>query len=517
MTIAPITQLTTSSNEDLEMRLRAIADSLEVPASAYEQATNRYNAVGDWLCADDSPLQQYNPRIYAQGSFALGTVIRPYLRTDYDIDAVVLLDGSPRSWTPEGLKNALGDRLRAHKTYKRMLGPEGRRCWTLEYASSNDEPGFHMDLLASVLDAGDDIRAVQRTTTAIAITNRINLKTYNWRESDPKGYAAWFKTRRELERPLSLTEKRAHIERVPEPSARTSLQTAVQLLKRHRDVMFKGREEAPISVIITTLAARAYNGEVSLADAMINVTNGMRARIEWDDKRPIVSNPVRIEENFADRWETEPEKQVAFFDWLEAIERFVEEVANASVEELRGCLTVALGEPVADVAVRKYAAMRSSSAAVQMLASAESFMPTVPSTQAPVSARVPALWQSASHRQPLYWPEMLDGTRLRIKGRVTGGQGARIRQFQDGALLEPGANLQFEALYDERPGDTLYWQIVNTGEAAKRNQQLRGMFEAGGKDKREDSLYFGDHFIECFLIRNEACVARSGPFTVRVR
>ena len=97
----------------------AVRQHLEVPDSAYEAATERHQAVGRWLCADGSPLSQYNPRIYAQGSFALGTVIRPYERSDYDIDAVVQLDGGPSSWTPLDLKQALGDRLRADGKYER--------------------------------------------------------------------------------------------------------------------------------------------------------------------------------------------------------------------------------------------------------------------------------------------------------------------------------------------------------------------------------------------------------------
>ena len=90
-------------------RSRAIADTLEVPESAYTQATERYESVGRWLCADGSPLQEFNPAVFAQGSFALGTVIRPYNRDDYDIDAVVRLDGDVNRWTPKRLKEALGE------------------------------------------------------------------------------------------------------------------------------------------------------------------------------------------------------------------------------------------------------------------------------------------------------------------------------------------------------------------------------------------------------------------------
>lgn len=43
------------------------------------------------------------------------------------------------------------------------------------------------------------------------------------------------------------------------------LQRIVQILKRHRDIMFNGDEDKPISIIITTLASRAYRGETNLS------------------------------------------------------------------------------------------------------------------------------------------------------------------------------------------------------------------------------------------------------------
>lgn len=507
----------TSSESDLELRLRAIAESIEVPDSAYEQAAERYQSVSEWLCKDGSPLQPFKPRIYPQGSFGLGTVTKPWKKRDYDIDAVVQLEGGVTKWTPKELKKALGDRLRANGKYKDMLGLEGRRCWTLEYA--DQEPGFHMDLLPSVLHT-EGAEVAGRTATAIMITNRLTLTSYEWRESDPKGYAAWFRKRMEAER-KRLLEKRASIEQVPEYAVRTSLQATVQLLKRHRDVMFDGDDNAPISIIITTLAARAYQGDANLADSVRKITKGMRAHIEWVGGNPFIRNPVRSEENFADRWVDSPGRQPAFFKWLDDVEVFVDVVERARPEDLEGLLAGALGESTANVAVRKYAAMRRSGTAMRMLADASpSTAKTVTNSaivQAPSAPALPELWRGAFHRQPLRWTERADGTRLRITARVTGGLGARLGAFQDGEPLPVGARLRFETGFDPKTNEELYWQIVNTGKAAERSGQLRGRFEYGSSAKTESTRFPGDHFIECFLIRDGICAARSGPFTVRVR
>lgn len=51
-----------------------IAD-LDVSDSNYEKATNRYNSIADYI--KNSELDSNKPDIYLQGSFKLGTAIKP--------------------------------------------------------------------------------------------------------------------------------------------------------------------------------------------------------------------------------------------------------------------------------------------------------------------------------------------------------------------------------------------------------------------------------------------------------
>src|ERR1700733_204039 len=132
----------------LEALLLAIAETLDVPPSAYEQATERYEAVGDWLCREGSPLRGLRPTVYPQGSISLGTVVRPLNDgDDYDIDAVVELAGPRDTWVPADLKRAVGERLRQSEGYRPMLEAEGGRCRRPRYAGGAGAHGFHMDLL----------------------------------------------------------------------------------------------------------------------------------------------------------------------------------------------------------------------------------------------------------------------------------------------------------------------------------------------------------------------------------
>lgn len=97
---------------------------------------------------------------------------------------------------------------------------------------------------------------------------------------------------------------------------------AIQILKRHRDNMFSKRDNKPISIIITTLAAKAYNGETNLFDALDNILMNMHNFIDTDESgNIIISNPTLPTENFADKWKDNPEKEFAFTEWLRTAQK----------------------------------------------------------------------------------------------------------------------------------------------------------------------------------------------------
>lgn len=102
------------------------------------------------------------------------------------------------------------------------------------------------------------------------------------------------------------------------------LQRVVQILKRHRDMMFNGDEHKPISIIITTLAARAYQKETNILEALLNVVSRMELFIGEENphtgqKMKWISNPVNDEENFADKWTETKAKQDNFYKWLNQV------------------------------------------------------------------------------------------------------------------------------------------------------------------------------------------------------
>ena len=97
-------------------------------------------------------------------------------------------------------------------------------------------------------------------------------------------------------------------------------------------MMFKGDEDKPISIIITTLASRAYNKETDIVEALTNVVNSMEDYIlekyspEHGRNIKLVANPVNEEENFADKWPDTQLKQDNFYKWLEEVKTDVNNI-----------------------------------------------------------------------------------------------------------------------------------------------------------------------------------------------
>ncbi len=365
--------MTVTITKQAEAYLEALAKALEIPPSRYEQAEKSYKSVGEWLHREDSSVKAHDPDVFVQGSFRLGTVIKPQSDDEqYDIDSVCSLSILNKSdLSQAALKELLGKEIKLYRKSKSIEKEvhEGRRCWRLEYA---DGAQFHMDIVPSIPN-GNDQRSLlearnldaQFADTAIAITDNevpeYQEITDDWPRSNPRGYAEWFKSRMGevfiRRREQILNEMRAEdvtasVEDIPTYRVRTPLQSAIMILKRHRDMMFtEDPTDKPISIIISTLAAHAYQDEETIGYALLSILSRMEEAIEYDGVKYIIKNPTDALENFADKWEDHPERAVAFSTWLtQAREDFA--AAGRLVEHRRmsSVLASRMGHDVTDQA-----------------------------------------------------------------------------------------------------------------------------------------------------------------------
>ncbi len=361
--------LTKEEEIEFEKIFKGLAKNLDITREQHESAVKSYNYVGEWLSQTDSPLYPYVVEVRPQGSFLIGTITQAVTEDgEIDIDLVCMLKRKQFSWTQADLKKIVGDRIKDHGTFKRMLrSPEGRRCWTLDYA---DTAKFHMDILPCLI-AGNYQVLMERKFSSLSakdvqdislrITDNQMLNYYtatdpvSWLLSNPFGYALWFFEQASLS-DTKLFSLRESIRPVPQyQQNKLPLQVIVQLLKRHRDLMFDGDEHRPISIIITTLAAKAYRKQSGIVQGLIDVAGEMKRfieeRVDPSTGRRIkwVPNPVNPAENFADKWAAFPAKEQNFYNWLSRLENDLRRTfSQRGMSSIHESLAGAFGKRAAD-------------------------------------------------------------------------------------------------------------------------------------------------------------------------
>ena len=314
------------------------------------------------------------------------------------MDSVCLLDRPPDHVTQQQLKKLVGDRLKhPHSRYKDMVEPKegGRRCWTIRYAEGSR---FHLDVLPAIpddygwlLDLGVPLEWARM---AIRLTDRTtwNDPNVDWPRSNPKGYVAWFKDRMRMRlqeaKRIHAKETLAELEQIEDFEVRTPLQRLIQILKRHRDVRYNDDDDKPISIIITTLAAMAYNEEVDLVDAVLEVIPRMRDHIERREGIWWVPNPVDPAENFADKWAEQPRKARLFFQWLDALEReYKELLTDEGYGKVGDYLHEAFGSRDAQTVIAKHVGIATTAPVV--LTPRKSEEPSTPKIELPSTPSKP--------------------------------------------------------------------------------------------------------------------------------
>jgi hypothetical protein len=475
--------------------LSKIAADLDIPDHIYEDATLKYEEVGEWLHQPESPLHQYQPEIYPQGSFRLGTVVKPVHQSDeYDIDLVCLLNIDKEGTTQANLKKIVGDRLQANSELKNILA-SSRRCWTLTY-----ENQFHMDVLPSIPNT-------QTGPTGLLLTD---TELTQWQKSNPKAYADWFYSRMtvifESRRKTVADSVNASIEDVPEWQVKTPLQQAVQILKRHRDIYFEDNyDNRPVSIIITTLAAHAYNNQADVGAALIDITKNMHAFIEKRNDKWWVQNPVDRDENFADKWNEKPDRRDAFFQWLISARDFFGSLPQKrTLVEAADSLSSTLGKDE-----------------VQRVSEVMGIKPKsgLPARFTSI-LQVPALG-ATNHVEPPRWPMQISA-KANVRAFVYKTKAKNklwevtSRPVPKNVWLKFIVNTNVTGIFD------VQWQVVNSGSEAEQADSLRGEFyksdEIGPSPVRwEQTAYKGTHWVQALIIKNGVCVAKSEKKMVLIR
>lgn len=337
-----------------------LISKLDITPTMYVTATSRYQTV-----ANELSQRGIDADFYPQGSFRLGTVVRPFVKgkdKQYDLDVIGESVLSKETIEPAALKCIFGEGLESTPSLKPFLLPEDIRCWTLDYKDYD----FQLDIVPSVRETNDYIDSLSKKGVpfqfaehAIAITHKKSKDQYSWCESNPHGYAAWFddinepylQISREKHRIQILNENRAifaSVEEIPPILDRSALQRVIQILKRHRDVFFANAsivdneiwDMRPISVIITTLCARIARNHTptnNILELLQIIAGELRAHSSLQEAndsilfesvreqtfirkfsgRWSIKNPVNPDDDYTDFWTAKHASW--FFKWLDAV------------------------------------------------------------------------------------------------------------------------------------------------------------------------------------------------------
>lgn len=336
MAVASAFSLTQDFTAALDEMLLELCGELQLTPNRYDLAVARYDAVNRLLEGGESPFRYFQPKIYPQGSMALGTTVKP-IEGPHDLDFVLQLSRDHNGVDPVALIKALYGFLRQNGTYGPMTSLKNC-CVRVEYA---DE--FYMDVLPACRNAAAGGSCIKVPDRAVK----------GWADSNPLGYIEWFKQKSRKLLVERLLEKAAPVPAQQAVAEKKTLQLVVQLMKRRRDLYHADDPDlAPISVVLTTLAADAYCGEPSVSKALTSVLGAIVQRIEDSRRRGEehlhVCNPSNVAEDLTERWDSNQSAYQAFVkgirDFHQRWSQLIARGGNVNAE-----LEALFGEPVTRV------------------------------------------------------------------------------------------------------------------------------------------------------------------------
>lgn len=324
--------------DQMDDLLQRICEKLQINPTQQKLAKDRYETIGEFLASDEA-LSPAKPAIYPQGSLRIGTTVKPLSGQEFDVDLVCELFLNHERLDPVAVLNVIESRLKANKMYLPLI-ERLNRCIRINYANE-----FHLDILPACPDFG-------KNNGAVKVPDR---KAQEWKDSNPKGYAGWFEQR-------SMTYKKL-LEKVVEPlphnepiEAKPPLKRVVQLMKRFRDISFQNDiDVAPISIILTTLAASFYKGETSVNNSLTDILLMIKLAIETSPTRLIILNPTNHDEDFSEKWDANRELYKSFVQWISKFNQRWEQVNNSRMPHIVNILKEMFGENVINIAIKEQA------------------------------------------------------------------------------------------------------------------------------------------------------------------
>ena len=370
-----------------------IIEKMDISPTMFNNAVQKYTSIAQYLNNHGIEAD-----IYPQGSFALGTVVRPYSKDgekNYDLDLICQVNLSKDDITPSDLRNRVLSALNESDLYGGKL-VEYAECFTIEYADVSGI-GFSIDIVPAVDESVSDKAALSRISkkpdlisSSIAIPKHSDGGRYSWITNNPHGYKKWFDEINSKYHTVESVLYRyrlfedykyafASVEEIPMEFEKTALQRVIQILKYHRNVYYSrvvnGDELKPISAVISTIVAEIakeysesnsqvdqllkyvlsefeiYSKHLVMSSAQFTQQYGFRSVITHENGQWFIGNPANPADNLADAWNSNPEIPKRFFAWISVVKKQLVEDILLGDDEFRSAVENAFGSQYVEKAI----------------------------------------------------------------------------------------------------------------------------------------------------------------------
>ncbi|MCE4058735.1 nucleotidyltransferase [Pandoraea sputorum] len=317
--------------------LSLVNDHITVKQEVIDEASAAYTEIANRLVSKlNWPADAI--KIFPQGSASTKTLIRTLRNEKFDIDAVCEVDISKvEARDPMAFFNAFGTALDG------LDAKAKKRCWFINVVGKPFYLEFTPSVpLTTVPLTGRQLQGlnnpeIEFVSTALAV---VDTPQENWKTSNPAGVRDWVNRVSERSIVWSVSNEmydgiRANVAPVVKQSVEVeeTLRVAIRLFKRHRDMsVYHNRlteETKPISIILVTLLTTCFDGLADLidagvqppfahvVDALIAVAGLLPDMIQkYPTRGYFLTNPTVVDENFAERWNTDDgERAEAFQTW----------------------------------------------------------------------------------------------------------------------------------------------------------------------------------------------------------
>lgn len=464
-------------NEFYKDHVRLSTDERKKLAGYRDTNLDRLKSGLDKLGEEHDKTYAYYEYYRNQGSYAMFT-LNQHPDNEYDIDIAIVFkkDDLPSS--------ALNARHRIADAFKKVKGnfsqePEARsNAVTVWYAE-----GYHIDF------------AVYRTFEDEYGSTQIEHAGPDWTERDPMDVTKWFNDAVNSDSPSQ--EDGATVDD-------HQMRRIVQFLK----AFSKSRSSwnLPGGLIISVLAVDSYQrddyrDDAALYDTMVAIRNRLLLNTE-------VYSPVSMSESL-----TSKEK------YKKQVERFREKLDYA----IKKLDPVFADDCTEDEAMKAWDSVFNhpfwaeggdEEAETEDDSESDERSLVLSNTDKPKLG-------NAGHKHSLRW-SIDDKKRVRLYGYTYLGKKIKLGGLSsDGRTIKSGLDLKYVAKTNVRGQYQVFWQVVNTGRHAEsvRGGKRGKIFESDNSNplvRWEQSLYTGKHWIECFIVKDGICVARSGRFYVNI-